>query len=139
LRGPGRREVGHGLLVERALRPMIPDETAFPYTIRLVSEVLESNGSTSMASVCGSTLAPMDAGGPIKAPVGGIAMGLVTGQEGKVAVLTDIQGLEDAMGDMGFKVAGTRTGVTALQMASHIKGLSRELLAQARGQSRRAR
>ena len=139
LRGPGRREVGHGLLVERALRPMIPDETAFPYTIRLVSEVLESNGSTSMASVCGSTLALMDAGVPIKAPVGGIAMGLVTGQDGKVAVLTDIQGLEDAMGDMDFKVAGTRMGVTALQMDIKIKGLSREILAQALEQARQAR
>jgi len=139
LRSPGRREIGHGLLAERALEPMIPDETVFPYTIRLVSEVLESNGSTSMASVCGSTLALMDAGVPIKAPVGGIAMGLVTGQDGKVAVLTDIQGLEDAMGDMDFKVAGTRMGVTALQMDIKVKGLSREILAQALDQARQAR
>src|SRR2546422_4331781 len=115
LRGPGRREVGHGLLVERALRPMIPDETAFPYTIRVVSEVLSSNGSSSMASVCGSTLALMDAGVPIKAPVGGIAMGLVESKDGSQhRVLTDIQGIEDALGDMDFKVAGTEKGVTGL-------------------------
>ena len=139
LRGPGRREIGHGLLAERALEPMMPDEAAFPYTIRLVSEVLESNGSTSMASVCGSTLALMDAGVPIKAPVGGIAMGLVTGQDGKVAILTDILGLEDAMGDMDFKVAGTRMGVTALQMDIKIKGLSRDILEQALEQARQAR
>src|SRR5256886_835714 len=118
---------------------MMPDETAFPYTVRLVSEVLESNGSTSMASVCSSTLALMDAGVPIKAPVGGIAMGLVTGQDGKVAILTDIQGLEDAMGDMDFKVAGTRMGVTALQMDIKIKGLSRDVLGQALEQARQAR
>jgi len=139
LRGPGRREIGHGLLAERALEPMIPDEAAFPYTVRLVSEVLESNGSTSMASVCSSTLALMDAGVPIKAPVGGIAMGLVTGQDGKVAILTDIRGLEDAMGDMDFKVAGTRMGVTALQMDIKIKGLSRDVLGQALEQARQAR
>src|SRR2546425_496122 len=139
LRGPGRREIGHGLLAERALEPMMPDEAAFPYTIRLVSEVLESNGSTSMASVCGSTLALMDAGVPIKAPVGGIAMGLVTGQDGKVAILTDILGLEDAMGDMDFKVAGTRMGVTALQMDIKIKGLSRDILEHALEQARQAR
>ncbi|MDR7541672.1 MAG: polyribonucleotide nucleotidyltransferase, partial [Armatimonadota bacterium] len=116
LRGPGRREIGHGALAERALARMIPPEEAFPYTIRLVSEVLESNGSTSMASVCGSTLALMDAGVPIKAPVAGIAMGLITGEDGRMAILTDIQGIEDAMGDMDFKVAGTREGITALQM-----------------------
>jgi polyribonucleotide nucleotidyltransferase len=139
LRGPGRREVGHGLLAERALEPMIPAEEVFPYTIRLVSEVFESNGSTSMASVCGSTLALMDAGVPIKAPVGGIAMGLVVGQNGRAAVLTDIQGLEDAMGDMDFKVAGTRRGVTALQMDVKNKGLSREILANALEQARQAR
>lgn len=139
LRGPGRREIGHGLLSERALEPMLPDETVFPYTIRLVSEVLESNGSTSMASVCGSTLALMDAGVPIHAPVGGIAMGLVSGDRGRTAVLTDIEGLEDAMGDMDFKVAGTRAGVTALQMDIKTKGLSRELMRQALVQAREAR
>src|SRR5713226_4536089 len=139
LRGPGRREVGHGLLAERALEPMLPPAEAFPYTIRLVSEVLESNGSTSMASVCASTLALMDAGVPIKAPVGGIAMGLVMGPDGGAAVLTDIQGLEDAMGDMDFKVAGTQRGVTALQMDVKNKGLSREILASALEQARQAR
>ena len=139
LRGPGRREIGHGLLAERALEPMLPPAEAFPYTIRLVSEVLESNGSTSMASVCGATLALMDAGVPIKAPVGGIAMGLVLGQDGRAAVLTDIQGLEDAMGDMDFKVAGTQRGVTALQMDVKNKGLSREILASALEQARQAR
>ena len=139
LRGPGRREIGHGLLAERALERMLPDESVFPYTIRLVSEVLESNGSTSMASVCGSTLAFMDAGVPIKAPVGGIAMGLVTGADGRIAILTDILGIEDAMGDMDFKVAGTRMGVTALQMDIKAKGLSRELMAQALDQARQAR
>ncbi len=138
LRGPGRREIGHGLLAERALEPMLPDELVFPYTIRLVSEVLESNGSTSMASVCASTLALMDAGVPVKAPVAGIAMGLVTG-DGTTAVLTDIQGLEDAMGDMDFKVAGTRVGVTALQMDIKVKGLSREIMVHALEQARQAR
>lgn len=139
LRGPGRRDIGHGLLAERALARMIPPEETFPYTIRLVSEVLESNGSTSMGSVCGSTLALMDAGVPIKAPVGGIAMGLITGTGGRVAILTDIQGLEDAMGDMDFKVAGTRLGVTALQMDLKIHGLSRDLFRQALAQAREAR
>ncbi len=139
MRGPGRREIGHGLLAERALARMIPPETTFPYTIRLVSEVLESNGSTSMAAVCGSTLALMDAGVPIKAPVGGISMGLVTGSGGRVAILTDIQGIEDAMGDMDFKVAGTRIGVTALQLDVKLRGLSRELLQQALAQAREAR
>ncbi len=138
LRSPGRREIGHGLLAERALEPVLPDELVFPYTVRLVSEVLESNGSTSMASVCGSTLALMDAGVPIAAPVAGIAMGLVTG-DGKGAVLTDIQGLEDAMGDMDFKVAGTRVGVTALQMDIKVKGLSRQIMVQAMEQARQAR
>ncbi len=138
LRGPGRREVGHGALAERALAPVIPDEETFPYTIRLVSEVLESNGSTSMASVCGSTLALMDAGVPIRAPVAGIAMGLV--KEGdRVAVLTDIQGIEDALGDMDFKVAGTRQGVTALQMDIKIGGVGRAVLEQALEQARQAR
>ena len=139
LRGPGRREIGHGALAERALSRMIPPEEGFPYTIRLVSEVLESNGSTSMASVCGSTLALMDAGVPIKAPVAGIAMGLITGQDGRMAILTDIQGIEDAMGDMDFKVAGTREGITALQMDIKVPGLTREVLRQALEQARQAR
>jgi polyribonucleotide nucleotidyltransferase len=141
LRSPGRREIGHGALAERALEPVIPPEEAWPYTIRLVSLVLESNGSTSMASVCGSTLALMDAGIPIAKPVGGIAMGLVTGPDGdgRVAILTDIQGIEDAMGDMDFKVAGTRDGVTALQMDIKTKGLSREIFRQALAQARDAR
>ena len=138
LRGPKRREIGHGALAETALRNMIPDEDAFPYTIRLVSEVLSSNGSTSMASVCGSTLALMDAGVPIKEPVGGIAMGLI--KEGdKVAVLTDIQGLEDHLGDMDFKVAGTKNGITALQMDIKIKGVSEQIMAQALAQAKDAR
>ncbi len=139
LRGPGRREIGHGALAERALSRMIPPEESFPYTIRLVSEVLESNGSTSMASVCGSTLALMDAGVPIRAPVAGIAMGLITGEDGHMAILTDIQGIEDAMGDMDFKVAGTREGITALQMDIKIPGLTREVLRQALEQARQAR
>src|SRR4029077_1820021 len=113
LRGPKRREIGHGALAEAALRAMIPDEDTFPYTIRLVSEVLSSNGSTSMGSVCGSTLALMDAGVPIRTPVAGIAMGLISNDDGRYAILTDIQGLEDHLGDMDFKVAGTATGVTA--------------------------
>ena len=138
LRGPKRREIGHGALAEAALRPMIPDEQAFPYTIRLVSEVLSSNGSTSMASVCGSTLALMDAGVPIKRPVGGIAMGLIM-EQGKVAVLTDIQGLEDHIGDMDFKVAGTEQGITALQMDIKISGVTQEIMTQALAQAREAR
>ena len=138
LRGPGRREIGHGALAERALLPVVPPVEDWPYTIRLVSEILSSNGSTSMASVCGSTLALMDAGVPIKQPVAGIAMGLVT-REGKFAVLTDIQGVEDALGDMDFKVAGTRDGITALQMDIKIKGLTHEILAQALEQAREAR
>ena len=122
-----RREIGHGALAEAALRAMIPPEDVFPYTIRLVSEVLSSNGSTSMASVCGSTLALMDAGVPIKRPVGGIAMGLI--KEGdKVAVLTDIQGMEDHLGDMDFKVAGTINGITALQMDIKISGVSDDIM-----------
>ena len=129
MRGPKRRDIGHGALAERALLPVIPDEEEFPYTIRIVSEVLESNGSSSMGSVCGSTLALMDAGVPIKAPVSGIAMGLI--KEGDdVAVLTDIQGLEDFLGDMDFKVAGTADGITAMQMDNKAKGLSVEILAQ---------
>jgi len=127
MRGPGRREIGHGALAERALLPMIPDESGFPYTLRLVSEVLSSNGSTSQASVCGSTLALMDAGVPIKAPVAGIAMGMV--KEGdRYAVLTDILGMEDHLGDMDFKVAGSREGITALQMDLKTKGIGSEVL-----------
>ena len=138
LRGPGRREIGHGALAERALLPVIPSVEDWPYTMRLVSEILSSNGSTSMASVCGSTLALMDAGVPIKSPVAGIAMGLVT-RDGRFAVLTDIQGVEDALGDMDFKVAGTRDGITALQMDMKIKGLTHEIMAQALEQAREAR
>lgn len=127
IRGPGRREIGHGALGERALEKVIPPETEFPYTIRLVSEVLESNGSTSQASICASTLAMMDAGVPIKAPVAGIAMGLVKNGD-NYSILTDIQGIEDALGDMDFKVAGTEKGITALQMDIKIEGLSKEIL-----------
>ena len=141
-RGPGRREIGHGALAERALLPVIPEKDEFPYTIRVVSEVLSSNGSTSMASTCGSTLALMDAGVPIKAPVAGVAMGLIT-EDGetlsKYAILSDIQGLEDAMGDMDFKVAGTADGITALQMDIKIKGLTAEVLAQAMAQAKEGR
>lgn len=138
MRGPGRREIGHGALGERALEPVIPSEKDFPYTIRLVSEVLESNGSTSQASICGSTLAMMDAGVPIKAPVAGIAMGLVK-HEDDVVVLTDIQGMEDALGDMDFKVAGTEKGVTALQMDIKISGITREVLETALKQAKEGR
>ena len=138
LRGPGRREIGHGALAERALLPVVPPIEEWPYTIRLVSEILSSNGSTSMASVCGSTLALMDAGVPIKAPVAGIAMGLVN-RDGKFAVLTDIQGVEDALGDMDFKVAGTAAGITALQMDIKIKGLTHDVFRQALEQAREAR
>jgi polyribonucleotide nucleotidyltransferase len=140
MRGPKRREIGHGALAERALLPMIPPVDQFPYTLRLVSEVLSSNGSTSMASVCGSTLALMDAGVPIKAPVAGIAMGLITDTDtGRYAILSDIQGMEDHLGDMDFKVAGTRYGITALQMDIKIKGLSLETMAQALEQAREGR
>ncbi|MDK2990966.1 MAG: polyribonucleotide nucleotidyltransferase [Clostridiales bacterium] len=129
MRGPGRREIGHGALAERALEPMIPSQDEFPYTIRLVSEVMSSNGSTSQASVCGSTLALMDAGVPIKAPVAGVAMGLMKDEQSdKVAILTDIQGLEDFFGDMDFKVAGTADGVTAIQMDIKVKGIDRSIL-----------
>ena len=146
LRGQSRREVGHGALAERALEPVIPAEETFPYTLRLVSEVLSSNGSTSMASVCGSTLALMDAGVPIKAPVAGIAMGLITdpstesGQAfSRYQVLTDIQGTEDHLGDMDFKVAGTSEGITALQMDIKISGLSADIMKEALEQARVAR
>lgn len=138
LRGPGRRDIGHGALAERALLPVIPGEDEFPYTVRVVSEVLESNGSTSMASVCGSTLSLMDAGVPIKAPVAGIAMGLIKGPDSSV-VLTDIQGMEDALGDMDFKVAGTEVGVTALQMDIKIAGVTREILQVALERAKAAR
>ena len=138
MRGPGRREIGHGALAERALEPMIPTEEEFPYTIRLVSEVLESNGSTSMASVCGSTLSLLDAGVPLKSPVAGVAMGLI--KEGEhYSILTDIQGMEDALGDMDFKVAGTKDGVTAIQMDIKIAGINRNILKDALEQARKGR
>ena len=139
LRGQSRREVGHGALAERALEPVIPAEESFPYTIRVVSEALASNGSTSMGSVCGSTLSLMDAGVPIKAPVSGVAMGLVTGEGGRYQILTDIQGLEDHLGDMDFKVAGTSAGITALQMDIKISGLSAQMMKEALEQARTAR
>lgn len=138
IRGPGRREIGHGALAERALEPVIPSEDEFPYTVRLVSEVLESNGSTSMASVCGSTLSLMDAGVPIKAPVAGVAMGLVKDESGFV-VLTDIQGMEDALGDMDFKVAGTEAGITALQMDIKVRGIGIDVIGRALEQARKGR
>jgi polyribonucleotide nucleotidyltransferase len=138
LRGPSRREIGHGALAERALEPVIPDEDTFPYTIRLVSEVLSSNGSTSMASVCGSTLALMDAGVPITAPVAGISIGLVM-EDGRYALLTDIQGTEDAHGDMDFKIAGTRDGITAIQLDLKIKGLPFEVMERAFERAKEAR
>jgi polyribonucleotide nucleotidyltransferase len=138
MRGPNRRAIGHGALAERALEPVIPPVEAFPYALRLVSDILESNGSSSMASVCGSTLALMDGGVPIKAPVAGIAMGLVKNEDG-FAVLTDIQGLEDALGDMDFKVAGTKDGISAIQMDIKIHGLDREILEVALQQARDAR
>ena len=142
LRGPGRREIGHGALAERAVAAVIPSQDEFPYTIRAVSDVLSSNGSTSMGSVCGTTLALMDAGVPIHAPVAGVAMGLITGEgerAGKWAVLTDIQGIEDALGDMDFKVAGTADGVTALQMDIKVKGITYEIMAKAMEQAREGR
>ncbi|PKO06928.1 MAG: polyribonucleotide nucleotidyltransferase [Chloroflexi bacterium HGW-Chloroflexi-3] len=138
LRGQSRREIGHGALAERALVPVIPDEADFPYTIRLVSEILASNGSSSMASVCGSTLALMDTGVPIKAPVAGVAMGLIKDNE-KFAILTDIQGLEDHLGDMDFKVAGTSAGITALQMDIKIAGITPEIMSKALKQAYQAR
>ena len=138
LRGQSRREVGHGALAERALVPVIPDEADFPYTLRLVSEVLASNGSSSMASVCGSTLALMDTGVPIKAPVAGVAMGLVKEGE-KYVILTDIQGAEDHDGDMDFKVAGTKDGITALQMDIKVGGISAKVMSEALEQARLAR
>lgn len=138
MRSPGRREIGHGALAERALASMIPSEDKFPYTIRLVSEVLESNGSSSMGSVCGSTLSLMNAGVPIKKPVSGVAMGLVKDGD-DYTILTDIQGMEDALGDMDFKVAGTKDGVTAIQMDIKLKGITRDILAAALAQAKRGR
>ena len=138
LRGTSRREVGHGALAERALLPVIPSEEDFPYTLRLVSEVLSSNGSSSMASVCGSTLSLMDTGVPIKAPVAGVAMGLVMAGD-SYAILTDIQGLEDHIGDMDFKVAGTEAGITALQMDIKLKGISSQVMSEAMAQAKVAR
>ena len=140
LRGPGRREIGHGALAERALEPLIPSEEEFPYTIRLVSEVLSSNGSTSQASVCGSTLALLDAGVPIKRPAAGIAMGLITSEDlSEEEVLTDIQGIEDFFGDMDFKVAGTTEGITSIQVDTKIKGLSFNVIEKAIKNARKAR
>ena len=138
MRGPGRREIGHGALAERAVRPLLPDEAEFPYAIRVVSDILESNGSSSMASVCGASLSLMDAGVPIGKAVAGVAMGLIK-EQGKVVILTDIQGLEDHFGDMDFKVAGTRDGVTALQMDNKAGGITREILTQALEQAKRGR
>ena len=138
MRGPGRREIGHGALAQRALSPVIPDEETFPYTLRVVSDILESNGSSSMATVCGGSLALMDAGVPITAPVAGIAMGLV--KEGdKYAILTDIAGAEDHYGDMDFKVAGTKDGITALQMDIKVPNVTTAIMKEALEQARRAR
>jgi len=143
MRSPGRREIGHGALAERALIPVLPDVEEFPYAIRVVSEILSSNGSSSMASTCGSTLALMDAGVPIKAPVSGIAMGLVERVEedgtSKIAILSDIQGMEDFLGDMDFKVTGTAEGITAIQMDIKVHGLSREILRDALAQAKEGR
>src|SRR5581483_5669425 len=139
IRGPGRRDIGHGALAERALVAVLPTKADFPYTVRVVSEVVSSNGSTSMGSVCGSTLALMDAGVPITAPVSGVAMGLITDASGKYAVLTDIQGLEDALGDMDFKVAGTEKGITALQMDIKVRGITTEIMQDALAQAREGR
>lgn len=138
MRGPGRREIGHGALAEKALVPMIPSEKDFPYALRLVSEAIASNGSTSMGSVCASTLSLMDAGVPIKAPVAGVAMGLIKDND-DITILTDIQGLEDALGDMDFKVAGTAEGVTAIQMDMKIAGITREVFVQALAQAKKGR
>jgi len=139
LRMPGRREIGHGALVERAISPVLPSEEEFPYTVRLVSEILSSNGSSSMASVCGSTLSLMDAGVPIKAPVAGIAMGVINGEDGAYVVLTDIEGMEDALGDMDFKVAGTAKGITALQLDIKMVGIAPRILGEAMVQAHDAR
>src|SRR5678809_1580812 len=138
MRGPGRREIGHGALAERALLRMIPEQEKFPYTIRIVSETLESNGSSSMAAVCGGCLSLMDAGVPIVEPVAGIAMGLIKEGE-KVAILSDILGDEDHLGDMDFKVTGTSKGVTAIQMDIKVLGLTREILQKALHQAKEGR
>lgn len=139
VRGPGRREIGHGVLVERALLPIIPSFEDFPYTIRIVSEILSSNGSTSMASVCSSTLALMDAGVPIKAPVAGIALGLMTDEKGNYKILTDLQGPEDQNGDMDFKLAGTKKGLTACQLDVKINGISEKIIVECLEKARKAR
>src|SRR5207302_10338095 len=138
--GPGRREIGHGALAERSLTPMMPTEEEFPYTVRVVSDILKSNGSSSMASVCGGSLAMMDAGVPLKAPVAGVAMGLVMDEKtGKYAVLSDIAGAEDHYGDMDFKVAGTANGITALQMDIKVSGITAEVMTKALEQAKRGR
>jgi polyribonucleotide nucleotidyltransferase len=139
LRGPGRREIGHGFLAERALVAVMPGEETFPYTVRVVSDILESNGSSSMASVCGGSLALMDAGVPVSAQVGGIAMGLVMGEDGNYAILTDIAGAEDHYGDMDFKVAGTRKGITSLQMDIKVGGVTQQIMAEALAQAKQGR
>ncbi|HET8644378.1 MAG TPA: polyribonucleotide nucleotidyltransferase, partial [Vicinamibacteria bacterium] len=138
LRGPGRREIGHGALAERSVAAVLPEKDKFPYTIRIVSDILESNGSSSMASICGGTLALMDAGVPLKSPVAGVAMGLVKESE-RYAILTDIAGVEDHYGDMDFKVAGTREGITALQMDIKIGGITSQIMGQALEQARQGR
>ena len=138
MRGPGRREIGHGALAERALLPVLPPKDEFPYTLRLMSEVLESNGSSSMASVCGSTLALMDAGVPIREHVAGVAMGLILKGD-KYSILTDIQGLEDALGEMDFKVAGTKKGITAIQMDIKVQGVTIEIMREAMAQAKKSR
>jgi len=139
VRGPGRREIGHGALAERALQSLLPPEVDFPYAMRLVSDILESNGSSSMATVCGGSLAMMDAGVPLKSPCAGIAMGLVTGDAGTYAIITDIAGAEDHYGDMDFKVAGTRQGITALQMDIKVTGITIAMMREALAQAKKAR
>src|SRR6201988_2718316 len=138
LRGPGRREIGHGALAERALANLLPPEADFPYAMRVVSDILESNGSSSMATVCGGSLALFDAGVPMKSACAGIAMGLIK-EDNQVAVLTDIIGLEDFMGDMDFKVAGTREGITAVQMDIKVSGISMQVMKTALAQAKEAR
>jgi polyribonucleotide nucleotidyltransferase len=138
-RGPGRREIGHGALAEKALVPVLPPKETFPYTIRVVSEVMSSNGSSSMASTCGSTLALMDAGVPLTAPVAGMAMGLASNKEGKYVILTDLQDLEDGPGGMDFKIAGTRAGITAIQMDTKTDGLTADIVRETFAQARAAR
>src|SRR5574341_886103 len=139
MRGPGRREIGHGVLAERALAAVQPDADTFPYTTRIVSDILESNGSSSMASVCGGSLALMDAGVPVSAQVSGVAMGLVMGEDGSYAILTDIAGAEDHYGDMDFKVAGTRKGITSLQMDIKVGGVTQQIMSEALAQAQRGR